>query len=183
MRRVARARDRAAGDARSMMAEREMRDASAGLPVAPRQGTLSRGNQMANMVKKNGNQPQARGETMHREPVRADPFQRMREWIGWDPLQLLQLSPRTMGREVMWNPSFEVRETDNAFVFTGDLPGLQAKDIDIQLVGNRLQISGKREDQRESEEGTLHTYERVYGDFSRTFALPEIADIDRSAAT
>ena len=48
------------------------------------------------------------------------------------------------GRELAWDPSFEVRETDDAFIFKGDMPGVASEDLDISLTGNHLAISGKR---------------------------------------
>lgn len=112
-----------------------------------------------------------------------DPFRLMREMMT-DPFRLFQqMAPwgdfGTQGRELAWNPSFEVRETDDAFLFKGDMPGVKQEDIDINLVGSTLQISGKREREEEKDEGTLHTYERSYGSFSRSFSLPEVADLDK----
>jgi HSP20 family protein len=80
---------------------------------------------------------------------------------------------------MMWSPDFEVRETDDAIVLKGDMPGVKEQDIDVSLSGNSLQISGKREREEEAEEGTVYTYEREYGQFSRSFTLPESADLDK----
>lgn len=110
-----------------------------------------------------------------------DPFQLMREMMT-DPWRMFQqpwgLSQREQ-RELSWNPTFEVRETDDGFVFKGDMPGVKQDDVDISLEGQNLLISGKREREQESDEGTMHTYERSYGQFSRAFALPDTADIDK----
>jgi HSP20 family protein len=81
--------------------------------------------------------------------------------------------------EMVWSPDFEVRETDDAIVIKGDIPGVKEQDIDVSVAGNNLQISGKREREEEAEEGTLYTYEREYGQFSRSFALPDSADLDK----
>jgi HSP20 family protein len=108
-----------------------------------------------------------------------DPFQLMREMMI-DPFRVFQqMAPWSEGRELAWNPSFEVRETDDAILFKGDMPGLRQEDVDISLVGNNLQITGKRDREQEHDEGTVHTYERSYGQFSRSFALPEYADVDK----
>ena len=111
-----------------------------------------------------------------------DPFRLMRDMMT-DPFRVFQqMAPwgdfGREGRELAWNPSFEVRETDDAFLFKGDMPGVKQEDLDIHIVGNTLQISGKREREEEKDEGTLHTYERSYGTFSRSFALPDAADLD-----
>ena len=106
-----------------------------------------------------------------------DPWQMMREMMI-DPFRVFQ-QMSNQGREVALNPQFEVRETDDAFVFKGDMPGIKNDDLDISLVGNNLQITGKRDCETESGEGTWHTYERSYGSFTRSFALPESADLDK----
>jgi HSP20 family protein len=111
-----------------------------------------------------------------------DPFQLMRE-LMIDPFRVFQQMTSWAdsgrdGRELTWNPSFEVRETDDAILFKGDMPGLRQEDVDISLSGNNLQISGKRDREQEQDDGTVHTYERSYGQFSRSFALPEYADLD-----
>lgn len=128
---------------------------------------------------------------MMRDPFQMmmrDPFTMMREMM-MDPFRVFQqMAPWMMeypreGREMMmWNPQFEVRETDDAFLFKGDVPGVKQEDIDISVVGNGLQITGKREREEESEEGTMHTYERSYGHFMRTFPLPDFADLDKVRA-
>ncbi len=119
--------------------------------------------------------------------MRGNPFQLMREMM-MDPFRLFQqMSPwgdafgreSREGRELLWSPSFEVRETDDGYVFKGDMPGVKQADLEISLAGNNLQITGKREREQESDEGTYHTYERSYGQFSRSFALPEAADLDK----
>lgn len=111
-----------------------------------------------------------------------DPFQLMREMMI-DPFRMFQMSPwgdvAREGRELVWNPRFDVRETDNAFVFEGDMPGIKQDDLEIQVVGNNLQITGQREREETRDEGTMHTYERSYGHFSRSFTLPESAAIDQ----
>src|SRR5688572_30038457 len=131
-----------------------------------------------------GNQPQGeRGELVRRQDpsqvAQRDPLQLMREFIN-DPFGVMQTLPWLgMGREQIWTPSFEVRETDDAFVFTGDLPGVKNEDLDITLTGNRLEVSGKRESENEINEGRWHTFERSYGNFRRIFALPESAEVDK----
>jgi HSP20 family protein len=107
-----------------------------------------------------------------------DPIQLMRETLI-DPLRMFAQFPSAFsGREMAWSPQFEIRERDDAFVFKADMPGMRAEDLDISLVGNQLQIAGKREQEREEGEGQYVAYERSYGSFTRTFSLPESADMD-----
>jgi HSP20 family protein len=79
----------------------------------------------------------------------------------------------------MWNPNFEVRETKDAFLFKADLPGIKQEDVDIELHGNRLAISGKRDSEHEDKDGdTVYAYERSFGSFYRAFTLPDNADTE-----
>ena len=76
----------------------------------------------------------------------------------------------------------DISNLDAAFVVTAhlaDIPGIRNEDLDISLSGNQLQISGKREHEQEQGEGQYHTYERSYGSFTRSFTLPESADLDK----
>jgi HSP20 family protein len=108
--------------------------------------------------------------------LRRDPFQLMRDLLV-EPFRTL-----TGGRDATWNPGFEIRETDDAFVFRADIPGLRPDDLEIALIGNQLQISGARAQEQQQDEGRYHTYERAYGSFTRVFALPDSADIDNLRA-
>lgn len=111
-----------------------------------------------------------------------DPFERMQELMGLDPLE--QMSRWLGGREAMpsFAPAFEVRETKDAFIFKADLPGVEEKDLEITLHGDRLSVSGKRESEKREESDRFYTYERSYGSFSRSFTLPEGVDPDHVAA-
>lgn len=135
---------------------------------------------MANIQKKDGGQQQGeRGEL-----VRFEPFQMMRDLMGWDPFQMFGTMPMMRGRrsgDMMWSPNIEIRENKDGYVFKCDVPGLKPEELDVSVTGDRLQISGKREQEQDQtgEEGTYHTYERSYGSFCRMFTLPENADIDQ----
>src|SRR5262245_25716610 len=87
------------------------------------------------------------------------PFQMMRDLLRMDPFQITPF--RLFDRETTFVPNFEVRETDKEFSFKADLPGVKAEDLEINLVGNRLEIGGKRESEQTEDGGTIHTYERV----------------------
>jgi HSP20 family protein len=104
-------------------------------------------------------------------------FPSMRDLLRWDPFrEMAPLWNRFDRGGAEWLPSFEVRETQDSYVFKADLPGVKKEDIDVSLRGTRLQISGKRESEKENKDDTYYTYERSYGSFTRAFTLP--AEID-----
>jgi len=123
---------------------------------------------MANLIRR-------RNEGGSFAPTRFDPFEMMRDLMRWDPFAELDVAG---SRELAFVPSFEVKETKDAYVFKADLPGIREEDLDINLTGNRLTVSGKREEEKRSEEERYYAYERSYGSFSRSFTLPEGVDAE-----
>jgi len=117
------------------------------------------------------------------KPSRSDwePARVMRALFSWDPFR--EMSPSVFGHEQQLMTAFDVKDTPDAFVFQADVPGLQEKDIEIQLHGNRLTIRGKRESEHEQPGHTFYTYERSFGSFARSFNLPESADGERCTAS
>ena len=106
-----------------------------------------------------------------------DPFREMRELFRWEPLrEMAPAFPRLERMEFV--PTFEVKETPEGFVFRGDLPGVKAEDLEVQLVGNRLSIAGKREEETKEKNETFYAYERSFGTFTRVFTLPEGIDAE-----
>ena len=73
-----------------------------------------------------------------------------------------------------WQPSVDIRETDDAFTIIADLPGLKKKDVNLNVKDGKLEISGERIFENKEENGTYHRRERSYGSFNRSFHLPEI---------
>ncbi|HET7754056.1 MAG TPA: Hsp20/alpha crystallin family protein [Anaeromyxobacteraceae bacterium] len=113
------------------------------------------------------------------DPSRAfDPFEVMRDLIGWDPFAELGTGRGVAG----FVPSFDVKETKDAYVFTADLPGVRESDLELSLTGSRLTISGRREEEKKEEDDRWYAYERRYGSFSRAFTLPDGIDGDHVQA-
>jgi HSP20 family protein len=107
-----------------------------------------------------------------------DPYRMIRDIMGADPFAGLV----TPTGEMMFAPDIELKETKDAYVLEADLPGVRESDIEVSVVGNRLTISGKREEEKREEDDRYFAYERSYGSFSRSMTLPEGADLDRVKA-
>jgi HSP20 family protein len=123
---------------------------------------------MTDIVKRNG------GQLTEWNPMRA-----MREMLRWDPFR--EMAPLLSAFEpASFSPLFDVTENKDAYLFRADIPGVKKEDIEITATGNRLQISGKRDSEHEAKTDTLYTYERQHGTFTRSFALPEGADLDNA---
>ncbi len=78
--------------------------------------------------------------------------------------------------ETPYSPVCDINETDNAYVFTLDVPGLKKEDLSIETFGSQIVISGERKLENENKVGRSHRVERRYGQFRRAFTLP--ADIE-----
>ncbi len=69
-------------------------------------------------------------------------------------------------------PSLDVSETDDAIQIHVDLPGMKPEDVNVEVRGNMLQITGERKEEREEKGKTWHRTERRVGKFSRALSLP-----------
>jgi HSP20 family protein len=101
-----------------------------------------------------------------------DPYSLARELLGWDPF----FGDRQVSA---FAPTFEVKETNEAFTLRADVPGVEEKDLDIAIHNGVLTVSGHREAEERKEGESYALYERQYGSFTRSFALPDIADSEK----
>jgi HSP20 family protein len=93
--------------------------------------------------------------------------------------RMLDLPNRVFGEEAAlagWQPRMDVKETDNALVVRMDLPGMDQKDIRVNVENNLLTVSGERRMEEEKKGETFHRVECYYGNFSRGFSLPQTVD-------
>lgn len=83
-----------------------------------------------------------------------------------------------------WSPRVDVYEEGDELVFELDAPGVNKNDLDVSLEENRLTVSGERREEKnvEDDERTYFRSERVYGQFKRSFALPDAVDTERIEA-
>ena len=82
-----------------------------------------------------------------------------------------------------WAPAVDILETENELSLKADLPGIDLKDIDIQVENGTLTLKGERKFERYDEsKGGYHRLERSYGSFVRCFSLPESVDSEKVGA-
>lgn len=115
------------------------------------------------------------------------------ELTRWDPFRNLQALQDRMNRlfnesvgrvtgrpdEVFggqWAPVVDIYEDDHEFVVKAELPGLEIKDIDLQIQENILTLRGERRLEKEVQKERYHRLERSYGSFQRSFTLPNIVN-------
>mgnify|MGYP001147746138 CR=1 FL=1 len=116
-----------------------------------------------------------------------------------DPLRTLQQDmnqwfdaffSRDFGLAPLWSegswsafvPTVDVTESDDEVTVTADLPGLEEKDIELQVEGNALLIRGEREQRKETRDRSVYRSERSYGRFHRSVALPIEVESEKASA-
>ncbi|TLS65937.1 Hsp20/alpha crystallin family protein [Mariprofundus erugo] len=81
-----------------------------------------------------------------------------------------------------WAPSVDIRETDDALLVQAELPGIDKKDVHVDVHDGVLTVSGERHYEKEENEKNVHRIERAYGKFSRSFSLPANVETDKVEA-
>jgi HSP20 family protein len=77
-----------------------------------------------------------------------------------------------------WAPAVDIMETENELVLKADVPGVELKDIDIQLENGTLTVKGERKFEKEEKSKGFHRMERSYGTFVRYFTVPDTVDAE-----
>jgi len=86
-------------------------------------------------------------------------------------------------RRGKWYPVVDVIETPEALMFRAELPGVGKDNINLEVEGTTLILSGIRNLESEPKMAVYHAIERVQGFFERRFNLPGIPDISKVTAT
>ena len=80
-------------------------------------------------------------------------------------------------------PKVDITETDNNFLITAELPGLDEKNVDLTLDDGTLTINGEKKTETEDTQGEFYSRERSYGKFQRSFEVPTIIDQNKIDAS
>jgi HSP20 family protein len=75
-------------------------------------------------------------------------------------------------------PRADIQETEGEYLISVELPGMDEKEITVELSGNQLVVSGERKQRKDKKTGRMHRTECTYGAFERTFELPKWARLD-----
>jgi HSP20 family protein len=79
-------------------------------------------------------------------------------------------------------PAVDVYEDEHNVTLKIEVPGIDEKDIDIQLENNTLTVHGERKIEKDEKEENYRRVERQYGSFTRTFTLPPTVDGEKVSA-
>jgi HSP20 family protein len=81
-----------------------------------------------------------------------------------------------------WFAPTDVSEDRENLTITMELPGVRPEDVKLSLENNMLTIRGEKRQHAEEQAERVHRYERSYGTFERTFALPNTVDPEKISA-
>jgi HSP20 family protein len=99
--------------------------------------------------------------------------------------RFLNVAPRqrAANQDRNWMPAVDIREEDDRFVLSADIPGVERKDVEVTMEDGVLTIKGERHAETEEKREGFHRRERVHGTFMRQFTLPDTVNADNISAT
>jgi HSP20 family protein len=99
-----------------------------------------------------------------------------RRALDWDPFRRIE---KVTG---LLMPDVDVTETDTELCIMAELPGMEEKDVEIELSGSQLTVRGEKKEEREETKKDYHVSERRYGSFRRTLQVPDTIDAEKISA-
>jgi HSP20 family protein len=121
--------------------------------------------------------------------------------ISWNPLRemdeaqnrlnrfFLSGFPNRMGSDEIhnlavtdWSPEVDISQDDHEYLLKADLPEMKKDDVRVTVEDGILSVSGERKSVKEDQKKKFHRIERSFGNFRRSFTLPEDADSTKVTA-
>ena len=114
--------------------------------------------------------------------------------VRWDPFrdfatlhdrlnQVLSVdSDSVEDRHGDWAPPVDIFERGDELILRAELPGLKTEDIDIRVENGKLVLRGERKQDKQTDDTKVYRLERVYGTFTRRFALSTSVDSSKISA-
>ena len=81
-----------------------------------------------------------------------------------------------------WSPAVDILEAEDSLTLKADLPDVKIEDIDIRVENNTLTLSGHRKFEKDENVKGIHRIERSYGEFTRTFVIPNTVNNEQVSA-
>jgi HSP20 family protein len=155
-------------------------------------------------VKQNDQQQSSQRKDIARAYPRSGILQRRVDYpFGLMPHELFDLSPFSLLRRMTeemdrafqevgmeregrggagWAPAIEVSQRDGKYYIQAELPGMDPKDVKVEVENDALIIQGERKFEHEEKDGGVQRTERQYGAFYRSIPLPPGANVDQAQA-
>ena len=116
---------------------------------------------------------------LHREMDRL--FDNAFRGFGVSPLRSEIFSPITVSGQL--KPQVDIGATDKEYSITVEVPGVDEKDVKVEVADNTMIIKGEKKQEKEEKDKNYYRVERSYGSFQRVLSLPEDAGQDDIKAT
>src|SRR5437773_4443597 len=81
-----------------------------------------------------------------------------------------------------WSPEVDISEDDHGYLLKADLPEMKKDDVRVTVEDGILSVFGERKSVKEDQKRKFHRIERSFGNFRRSFTLPEDADSTKVTA-
>jgi HSP20 family protein len=108
---------------------------------------------------------------------------RFRPFLGEFPIQNRMGSGEIHSLAVAdWSPEVDISEDDRGYLLKADLPEMKKDDVRVTVEDGILCVSGERKSEKEDHKRKFHRIERSFGNFRRSFTLPEDADSTKVTA-
>jgi HSP20 family protein len=117
--------------------------------------------------------------------VRYDPFRELRSLQDEMTRLFSGVAGSGNGEEMTtgnWFPKVDIFENKDNLVLEAELPGMTQDDFDLSFENNVLTLKGERKFEKKTDEGNYHRVERSYGNFSRSFTLPQTVTTEGAKA-
>jgi HSP20 family protein len=130
--------------------------------------------------------------------TRWEPFAELERWqpFRWEPTREIEQLQRQINQmferlvpidngepsALVFMPSAEMEETKDTVLLKLEIPGLEAKDLDISVTEDAVAISGERKSETKTEEDGMFRSELRYGKFQRQIPLPAHIQSDKVQA-
>ena len=95
---------------------------------------------------------------------------------GEDRLPSLFQDSSSLLSSTGWTPRIDIKEDQNHYTVTADVPGVDPKDIQVTMANGMLTTKGERKEEKEENKKNYHRRECFTGSFERSFFLPDSAD-------
>ncbi|MBX3703908.1 MAG: Hsp20/alpha crystallin family protein [Steroidobacteraceae bacterium] len=113
------------------------------------------------------------------EPFREldDLFARYSPFFGRVPGGRMPAAAGDQSEAAVWTPAANISETENEYLIKAELPEVRKEDVKVTVDEGVITISGERRHELEHKDEKVHRIESFYGNFTRSFRLPENADV------
>lgn len=120
---------------------------------------------------------------METKLTRWDPFLGLTRWGETMDQFFNDLGSGAPEANGLMSPAIDVSEDGGMLRVTAELPGLEKKDIELQVKDGILTLRGEKKQEEESKDRNYHRIERRYGAFYRALALPDSVDSSKVEAS